>query len=229
MRGRSHVAPLGALVIAIAACSAAAVSPSPGVGTPSPSAAPPSASVAASASVAPSAAEQAMPTPAPTPPGRTPAPDTHVVTRIQITALRIDLPVIAGSPAVYTPCGVALYLPELRQPGQGGAVYVYAHARKGMFLPILDAVTAGRQLAGMTVELFTSDAFLYRYTISDVRRHQRDMNAALAASTEQLWLQTGEGPAGTRGNIQLVGLPDGTPTAVTEREAHPKPRPVACP
>ena len=110
----------------------------------------------------PSATARAMPTPAPTAAGRTPAPGTHVVTRIRIADLRIDLPVIAGDPAVYTPCAVALYLPELHQPGQGGAVYVYAHPRKGLFLPILEAVRAGRQLTGLTTELFTSDAFLYR-------------------------------------------------------------------
>ena len=172
----------------------------------------------------------ALPTLAPTPVERTPTQGTHVVTTIRIADLRIDLPVIAHSdPAVYTPCGVALYLPELRQPGQGGAVYVYAHPREGLFGPILDAVLAGDRLIGLTVEVFTSDAFLYRYTISEVRQHQRDLRDAISASTEQLWLQTGEGPSGTVGNIQLVATPAGAPAAVPQNEAQPTAHPVDCP
>lgn len=213
------------LSLVLAGCSSVASSPAADTPTASIVTAP---SLETSPEPSPSATATAVPTLAPTAAGRTPAPGTHVVTRIRIADLRIDLPVIAEDPAVYTPCAVALYLPELHQPGQGGAVYVYAHPRKGLFLPILEAVRAGRQLTGLTVELFTSDAFLYRYTIQEVRRHQRDLKGVFGASTEQLWLQTGEGAAVTD-QIQLVASPDGSPTAVTEREAHPTPHPVVCP
>ena len=40
--------------------------------------------------------------------------------------------------------------PNLGQPGQGRATYLYAHARKDMFLPLLDAskVRTARSCSG---------------------------------------------------------------------------------
>lgn len=214
------------LAFTLAGCSAVASIPAASVPTASTVTAP---SMETSPEPSARATASGVLTPAPTSVVRTPTPGSHVVTRVRIADLRIDLPVIAGDLAVYTPCGVALYLPELRQPGQGGAVYVYAHPREELFGPILDAVLAGDELVGLAVDVFTSDAFLYRYAIAEVRQHQRDINDALGVSTEQLWLQTGEGPPGTVDKIQLVALPDGTPTTVTERDAHPTPSPFVCP
>ena len=66
----------------------------------------------------------------------TPNPDRRA-TRVRIAALDIDLPIIKG-PAGYPKCDVAMYLKELHQPGSGKATYLFAHAREGMFLPLLE-------------------------------------------------------------------------------------------
>ena len=113
------------------------------------------------------------------PPSATPTADPdRVATRVRIAALDIDLPVIRG-PDGYPVCDVAMYLKELRQPGQGAATYLYAHARDGMFLPLLE--TRERDQLGMVVEVWTSDDYRFLYEIVDVRRDQRDLNDALAA------------------------------------------------
>ncbi|TAL05946.1 MAG: sortase [Chloroflexota bacterium] len=164
------------------------------------------------------------PTPEPTPPA------DRVATRVVIKDLGIDLPVI-DQPAnvAYPLCNVAMYLKELHQPGFGGATYLYAHARAGMFLPILNAskVANGAKMIGMAVEVYTSDDQLFVYSISEVRRHQLDLDAAIAATTDQIWLQTSEGPKGTRPKTQVVGeLVSSGPT--DHDAAHPVAKPKVC-
>ena len=88
-----------------------------------------------------------------------------------------------------------MYLPILSQPGFGGATYLYAHARDGMFLPLLR--TKGRDQRGLIVDVWTSDDWLYQYEITEVRRDQpvdTGLRDPLAVATEQLWLQTSQGP-----------------------------------
>lgn len=164
------------------------------------------------------------PTPVPTPPA------DRVATRVVIKDLAIDLPVIdQPASASYPLCNVAMYLKELHQPGFGGATYLYAHARAGMFLPILNAskVANGARMIGMTVEVYTSDDQLFVYTITEVRRHQLDLDAAIAATTDQIWLQTSEGPKGTRPKTQVVGeLVSSGPT--DHDAAHPVAKPKVC-
>ena len=172
----------------------------------------------------PAAASPAQASPSPSGVGR-------VATRVQIPALRIDLPVIKGPPAAYPLCNVAMYLdvPPLGQPGGGHAIYLYAHARVGMFLPILKAsqVNDGQQMKGMIVNLYASDDQLFLYEIVEVRRHQTDLNDAIHATTEQLWLQTSEGPKGTPGKTQVIARLLSTGPA-DHALAHPVPKPVVC-
>jgi hypothetical protein len=147
-----------------------------------------------------------------------------VSTRIRIAALDIDMPVIAGPPG-YPPCDVAMYLKELGQPGQDRATYLYGHAREGMFLPLLE--TRGPDQRGLVVEVWTSDDLRYLYEIVDVRRDQRTLDDALAADSEELWLQTSEGPRGTIGKTQVIALPISVDRA-TPQESSPEARPVDC-
>ena len=126
-------------------------------------------------------------------------------------------------------CDVALYLPSMGQPGQGRATYIYAHAREGMFLPLLTASTHnnGARMLGMTVEVYTSDNWLFLYTVTEVRRHTLSLNDAINTTTERLFLQTSEGPNGTIPKLQVVAdylsSEPADPTA-----AHPKPHPRIC-
>lgn len=160
----------------------------------------------------------------------TPTPaDRAVATRVVVPALNIDMPVIRG-PAGYPPCNVAMYMAILSQPGEGHATYLYGHARRGMFLPLLEQskVNNGRAMLGMVVEVYTSHDLLYLYEIVEVRRHQRTLDRALAAPGEELWLQTSEGPNSTYPKLQIVARPVAPPTMADPAEAEPKPRPVAC-
>ena len=55
----------------------------------------------------------------------------------------------------------------------------------------------------------------------------RTLNDALAADTEQLWLQTSEGPRGTPGKTQVVATFLSVERADPD-DAHPKAKPVDC-
>ena len=118
---------------------------------------------------------------------------------------------------------------RLGQPGEGRATYLYGHARDGMFGPIYDLAHAGKQkkMLGMIVQVYTSDDKLYLYEVQEVRLHQTSLSAALTATTEQLWLQTSEGPKGTPGKTQLLATLLSVGDAA-HADAHPKPRPVVC-
>ena len=155
--------------------------------------------------------------------GPTADPD-RVATRVRIAALDIDMPVIEGPPG-YPPCNVAMYLKDLHQPGQDRATYLYAHARTGMFLPLLR--TSERRQRGVIVEVWTSDDWKFLYEIVDVRRNQTTLDGPSAAESEELWLQTSEGPSGTPGKTQVVAKPLSVERA-DPADAHPKPKPIAC-
>src|SRR5690349_21806009 len=139
------------------------------------------------------------------------ASPARLATRIVIPDMGIDLPVIAqpGDPDSYPACNVAMYLRGLSSPGSPGATYLYAHARPGMFLPLLDAskVDDGRSMLGMTIRVYTSDDQLFTYRVSAIHRHVSTLAPAIAVQDEELWLQTSEGPAGTVGKLEVVAEP----------------------
>lgn len=158
-------------------------------------------------------------------------PADRVATRIVVSRLDIDLPIVLQSDhnPDYPLCDVAMYIPSLYQPGQGGSTYIYAHARTGMFLPLLLASQRnnGERMLGMTVDVYTSDSWRYVYTVTEVRRHTRSLDDAFSTTTERLWMQTSEGPAGTIPKLQVVAdFLTATPTDF--KDAHPKPHPVIC-
>ena len=126
-------------------------------------------------------------------------------------------------------CDVALYLPELGQPGQGRATYIYAHARVGMFLPLLTTsqVNDGKGMIGDLVEVYTSDDYLFIYKIVEIDRHTLDLRDAFAANTEEVFLQTSEGPHGTIPKLQVVAA--FVSAATTDpKSAHPVAHPRVC-
>ncbi len=123
-----------------------------------------------------------------------------------------------------------MYIRELGQPGEGRAIYLYAHAREGMFLPLLrqSEVRDGAGMLGMVVQVWTNDEQLFLYAITEVRRHQTDLDEALNADHEQLWLQTSEGPRGTVPKLQVVAEPLSSGPAPDPEDAHPSAAPVEC-
>lgn len=204
----------------------------------------------ATASPSPTTVALATPSPGITlPPLATPGPTAspepspsanpdRVVTRIRIEALDIDLPVIVHR-TEKVPCDVAAYFDfdELAHPGQGRATYLFAHAREGMFLPLLEGskVKNGNGMKGIVVEIWTNDDLRMLFEITQVRRHvpvDGGLDAPLAVTTEQLWLQTSEGPGVPAGQprnplLQVVAKALSV-EAADPAGAHPKPKPVPC-
>ncbi len=174
-------------------------------------------------SVSPSSSADASPSASPS------AAADRVATRIVIPALAIDLPIVKPDPNAYPLCDVAMYLTAMSQPGQGRATYIYAHARTGMFLPLLEQsrIDGGSHMLGMLVQVYTSDDQLFLYEIAKVLPHQLTLDAALNATTEQLWLQTSEGPKGTKPKLQILALPLSSGPA-DPAAAHPTPHPLVC-
>jgi hypothetical protein len=190
---------------------------------------------------APSASARPSPTPAPTPSARITLPPLasappatpsatasadRVASRVRVAALDIDLPIVKG-PEGYPYCDVAMWLDAsgLGQPGQGRATYLFAHAREGMFLPLLE--TPERKQLGIVVEVWTNDGWRYLYEIVDVRRAQTTLDDAIGADGEELWLQTSEGPRGTVGKTQVIARPLSVERADLE-EANPEARVDRC-
>ncbi len=161
-----------------------------------------------------------------------------MATRIVIGSRDIDLPIISRDrkvkgqgPDKYPPCDVALYHTAFQQPGEPGTAYIYAHARDGMFLPLLEASMRrdGASLIGALVQVYTSDDREYVYQITTVKRHALDFSLALDAEpgTRQLILQTSEGPRGTVPKLQVLAEPVDV-LDVSHTEAVPRARPRAC-
>jgi hypothetical protein len=154
----------------------------------------------------------------------------RVPTRVRVADLRIDLPVMAPAPGPdhFPFCDVAEYLPSMSRPGRPGTTYLYAHAREGMFLPILEASRdGGRSMLGMRVDVYTSDARQFTYEVSEVRRHVVSLDFAFRATNEQLILQTSEGPRGTPEKTTVIAVPR-EERAATSADALPDADPVPC-
>ena len=164
-----------------------------------------------------------------------PAPGHAAPTRIVIAALKIDLPVVTTQTS-FPLCDVAQFLIEpeekLGLPGNDGvSVYIYAHARTGMFLPLLTAsqTANGDNMIGDEVQVYTDDDLVYTYIISKVKRHSEDFSIAssVAADQQQLVLQTSEGPSPTLPKLQVAATFISV-APVDHATAHPTPHPVVC-
>jgi sortase (surface protein transpeptidase) len=151
-----------------------------------------------------------------------------VATRIAIPSLKIDLPVIRPGSG-YPLCNVAMYIRELSQPREAGVTLLYAHARKGMFLPLLERsrINNGASLVGATVKVWTSNNLVSTYRITRVRRHVSSLDGVFDIGQEQLWIQTSEGPRGTVGKLIVVAKRVSY-EASSHEAAHPTPHPVVC-
>jgi hypothetical protein len=161
-----------------------------------------------------------------------------VATRIVIPALRIDLPIVHSPQNEQFPlCNAAEYLTldrEYAYPGLPQATYIYAHARTNMFLPLLTTSKQnnGQAMIGMSVEVYTADNQRHIYEISQVIRHVADKSSSLdrplSAKTDELWLQTSEGPFETSTKLQVLATPVGV-LAADYASAHPTSQGNVCP
>jgi len=163
---------------------------------------PPSAVAALTASPSPSATS---PTVTPT---ATPIPAIPPGYRVKIARLAIDLPIAEGdlerdTVRLETPNDFALHLPGTAIPGDVGNTYIYAHARRGMFLSLWSA------RVGDEVVIVTPDGRERRYVVSEVhpRVEPTDVSWAGPTSTERLTLQTSTGPNPEDPRFVVIALP----------------------
>ena len=152
-------------------------------------------------------------------------------TRVVVDALGIDLPVIRPrQDETYPLCDVAEFLPSYGLPGLPGVTYLYAHARRGMFLPLLDAsrIDGGAAMLGHDVELYSSDRFRRHYVISEVHTRIRDLDVVNELAGDALVLQTSETSRSSGTKLVVVARPTGAPELSSQHAAHPVPRPRVC-
>lgn len=175
-----------------------------GVRPVTPIAPPPSAVAAVTATplpsptvVGPTASPTATPTPA-IPPGY----------RVKIPRLAIDLPIAEGdierdTVRQETPDNFAFHFPGTALPGDGGNSYIYAHARRGMFLSLWSA------RVGDEVVIITPDRRELRYVVSEVhpRVEPTDVSWAAPTTAERLTLQTSTGPNPGDPRFVVIALP----------------------
>jgi hypothetical protein len=149
-------------------------------------------------------------------------------TRVRVPGYGIDLPVVSG-PSGYPYCNVAMYQRILGQPTEPGVTFIYAHARKGMFLPLLTAskVNNGAAMVGKLVYVYGSNSVMHTYRITRVRRHVRSIQSALSVTHEKLWLQTSEGPNSSYPKLVIEASRIATDPASLV-SSHPTPHIVHC-
>ena len=147
--------------------------------------------------------------------------------RVAIGSLGIDLPIMLQKDG-YPLCNVAMYHLALSQPGELGPTFIYAHARTGMFLPLLtqSKIRNGAGMIGMTVRVWRSDSKLMTYRITRVMRRQYVL-PRFDPNVEKLWLQTSEGPAGTPNKLIIEARRISTEDS-SSAAANPTPHPVRC-
>jgi LPXTG-site transpeptidase (sortase) family protein len=141
-------------------------------------------------------------------PAVTPTPAIPDGYRIKIARLEIDLPIAEGDierDAVrgQTPDNVALHLPGSAIPGDGSNTYIYAHARRGVFLSLWNA------REGDEVLIVRPDGRVLRYVVSEVHPRVDPSDVSWVAPTppERLTLQTSTGPNPNDPRFVVVALP----------------------
>jgi sortase (surface protein transpeptidase) len=159
-------------------------------------------------------------------PAETPAEPSPSIQglRISLPRLGIDLPLDTGDIgrdvprsgfAGRTPEAVALVFPGTNIPGRGGNTYVYAHARKGMFLTLWDVRVDD---AVFVVRDDRSVVRAYRITLVLPRVDPSDTGWLDPSGPERLTLQTSTGPRPEDPRFIAVAYPIDTATGTTARQ-----------
>jgi len=158
----------------------------------------PSASASAQATSSSASAVPSATPLAPIPPGY----------RIQIPRLSIDLAILEGdierdTVALQTPENYAFHLPGTAIPGTGANSYLYAHARRGMFLSLWNAQV------GDVVWISTPNGVALRYIVTEVhpRVPPTDVLLATPSAPDRLTLQTSTGPNPGDPRFVVVAFP----------------------
>jgi LPXTG-site transpeptidase (sortase) family protein len=211
-RAVTFVAGAAVVVVALVLAVALGVGPSattPASETPSPVASSafgdlPLVTVAPAASPLGAASAPASPFASPsTPPSSTPAIGQGIrANRIVIARLGINLAVVEGD-GLDAPIGKAAHYPGSAWPGGGSNIYIYGHARVGMFLPLWQV------RVGDTVELDLVGGTSRTYVVTKILpKVPYDAVTYLAPTpTEQLTLQTSTSYYSTAPRFVVIAVP----------------------
>jgi len=122
--------------------------------------------------------------------------------RIKIGRLGIDLAVIQGD-GIDAPIGKAAHFPSSAWPGGGSNIYIYGHARTGMFIRLWDA------RVGDTVQLGLVDGTTRTYVVTKILPTVPwDAVQYLEPTpTEQLTLQTSTSYYPTAPRFVVIAIP----------------------
>ncbi len=153
--------------------------------------------------VAPTATPGAATGSAPASVGATPASEQGIVAnRIRIARLGIDLAIIEGD-GIDAPIGKAAHYPGSAWPGDGSNIYIYGHAREGMFIALWQART------GDTIELDLANGTSRTYVVSEVlpKVPWDALKYLEPTKTEQLTLQTSTSYYPTAPRFIVIAVP----------------------
>jgi LPXTG-site transpeptidase (sortase) family protein len=136
-------------------------------------------------------------------PSSTPAAETGIrANRIRIARLDIDLAIIEGD-GLDAPIGKAAHYPGSAWPGGGSNVYVYGHARAGMF------ITLWQVHVGDTIELDLVDGTSRRFVVTEVlpKVPFDAVEYLQPTKSEQLTLQTSTSYYPTAPRFVVIAVP----------------------
>jgi sortase A len=126
--------------------------------------------------------------------------------RLRIARLGIDAPIVQGD-GVTVPLTAAAHYPGTAWPGSGSNIYLYGHARAGLFRELW------RVRTGDTVELELADGAIASYQVAEIlplvawdALHYLD-----PTSSEQLTLQTCLGYQTTSPRFVVIARPADPP------------------
>jgi LPXTG-site transpeptidase (sortase) family protein len=147
-------------------------------------------------SFAPITSDSIAPSPGPS------AADGIRASRIEIRRLGIDLRIVEGD-GIDAPLGKAAHYPGSGWPGGGSNIYIYGHARTGMFLSLWDAKV------GDDVVLTLVDGTQRTYVVDEVlpKVPWDALQYVAPTPTEQLTLQTSTSYTGTAPRFVVIALP----------------------
>ena len=173
--------------------------------SPTPSASPAAGALASSSPSAASSLPTATPGSAATAASPQPTTDNEAgirANRITIDRLGIDLAIIEGD-GIDAPIGKAAHFPSSGWPGGGTNIYIYGHARVGMFIRLWDA------RVGDTVQLGLVDGTTRSYVVTMVLPAVPwDAVQYLEPTpTEQLTLQTCTSYSATAPRFVVIAVP----------------------
>lgn len=200
------LAALGGIAVIVLAAAAVAIALGGGFGGPGGSPNPTPATP--SATEGPSQGDLNPVTPAPTAspfPGPTASGVSAVAiraTRIRVDRLGIDLPIVEGD-GIDAPIGKAAHYPGTAWPGGGSNIYIYGHARKGMFLSLWEAKV------GDEVGFLLVDGTERTYVVTTVlpKVPWNAVQYIEPTPTEQLTLQTSTSYGPTAPRFIVIALP----------------------